>query len=90
MITQEDRKRFPHHTDGAILGYKLIGGLSDAALQLWLDDSRASRPIFQALLTLLTAGGKTVNPRWVSARLADEVYGRELIDACEYKRLSAC
>ena len=90
MITKADRKRFPHHTDGSILGIKLIGGLSDAALQLWLDDPRASHPIFQALLTLLNAGGKTINTGWVGARLADEIYDRGLIDDCEYERLSTC
>jgi hypothetical protein len=90
MITKEDRARFPHHTDGSILGRKLIGGLRDDAMQLWLDDPRASHPIFQALLTLMNAGGKTINTSWVGARLADEAYDRGLIDDCEYGRMTAC
>jgi hypothetical protein len=91
MITKADRERYPHHTDGAILGCKLIGGLTDDALQLWLEDPRESHPIFQALLTLFNAGivGKAINVRWVGARIADEVYDRGLIDDCDYARMSA-
>lgn len=90
MITQYDRKHFPHHTDEAILSWKLISGLTDDAIQLWLDDPRERHPIFQALLMLMNAGGKTTNSRWVGARLADEAYIRGLIEDGDYERMSTC
>jgi hypothetical protein len=89
MITKADRELYPHHTDGAILGLKLVGGLTDDALQLWCEDATTQHPIFLALMTLMTAGDHVTNTNWLRARLAYEAYDRGMIDEFEVDRLAA-
>jgi len=80
MITEHDRQQYPRHSDNAILGKKLIGGLTDDALQLWLDDPSSEHPILQALMTLMCAGDRVVDDYWVWQQLAQEALERKLID----------
>lgn len=88
MITKEDRELNPYHTDRAILGLKLIGGLTDDALQLWCEDSTPRHPIFLALMTLMTAGDHTTDSNWLRLHLAFEAYDRGMIDEYEVDRLA--
>lgn len=81
MITDEDRKEFPYHTDDAIIGIKAIHALSDA--DLWaLAKNKAKAEQFRVGL------GKKTNPNWVTARIAGELYDRELIDEDTFDRMT--
>lgn len=75
MITAEDRIKYPSHTDSAILGIKLIGGLDDKVLLAIMDDD--NNDYFVAIRTLM---GTDTNPNWITARVAEELYDRDLID----------
>lgn len=88
MITEADRKLYPDHTDRAILGLKIVSGLTDDALQLWIEDPTPQHPIFQAVLTLMTAGDNVTNPNWLLAQLAYEAYDRGMINDDEVDRLA--
>jgi hypothetical protein len=87
MITKADRKLYPDHTDRAILGLKIISGLTDDALQLWIEDATIQHPIFLALMTLMMAGDNVVNPNWLRLQLVYEAYDRGMVDEYEVDRL---
>ena len=78
MITSEDRKKYDYCTDKTILGFKLIGGLDNKILRAYISEDAI---VVTALRTLL---GKKTNPNWIKARIADEMYDRDMIDETEY------
>lgn len=88
MITEADRKLYPNHTDRAISGIKIIGGLPNATLRLWCEDATPRHPIFLALMTLMGAGDHVINTNWLRAQLAYEAYDRGMVDAWEVDRLA--
>lgn len=83
MITEDDRKnrKYKYCTEDTIYGMKVIEGLT--AKTLWAivkeHQSKKSRMgiVTLALLTLL---GKDTNPNWIIARVAEEMYDRDMID----------
>jgi len=83
MITQEDRLKYPYHNDAAILGCKMIGGLSDAALERLLDEIRTESggQLLAAIELLMNAGGRSTNPAWIVGRILEESYERGMIPA---------
>ncbi len=81
-ITNEDRDRFPHHTDSAILGIKVIERLSDEHL---FQISEGDGIKLQGLKLLI---GEDKNPRWILARVAEQLYDRDLIDEQRFDRLT--
>lgn len=80
-ITDEDRERFPNHTDSSILGIKLIERLSDDDL-LAISEGHAMK--FQGLRVLI---GSETNTRWIKARVAEQLYDRDLIDESKLDQL---
>jgi hypothetical protein len=85
MITRKDRKDYPGHTDGSILGIKLIGGLTDEVLLEIEKLGTASTP-FEAIMLLMGGRGET-NPRWIMGRVAEEMYDRELLSDKKFSAL---
>ena len=80
MITTEDReKHHPNCSDDHILAVKLIGGLTNDALQLWLENPVEEHPIFKALMVLMTPAGRKVRSYRLAVRLTDEARTRKLI-----------
>jgi len=77
MITAEDKIKYPNHADGAILGIKLIGGLDDEVLLLVANKDESWEDYFEAINFLMGSG---TNPNWITARVAEELYDRDLID----------
>lgn len=76
-ITEQDRARFPYHTDNAILGIKLIESLDSSALQRALGGG-------DDLESIRVQIGKNTNPNWVIARVADVLYNRGEMNEQEY------
>lgn len=73
-ITAEDRARFPCHTDGAILGIKLIESLTSEVLHRVLGGG-------DALELLRYKVGPGTTPRWVLGQVASTLYDRDEIGA---------
>jgi len=82
MITKEDRIKYQNHTDGSILGIKLIGGLRDLVLLKIAADDKAY------LFSILTLMGEDTNPNWITAQVAEELYNRDLIDEEKLNQLT--
>ncbi len=81
MITAEDREKYPPgFTDNAILDRKLVGGLTDNVLRLWLEDPVEEHPVFLALMVLIAAGGRVVFPYRLAIILTNEGVVRGLIN----------
>jgi hypothetical protein len=59
---------------------KLIGDLTNDALRLWFDDPVEEHPVYQALMILMTAGDREVDPWWLTMELVIEASKRDLID----------
>lgn len=89
MITKADRELYLNQTDRIILTRKIIGGLTNDALQLWIECATQQHPIFLALMTLVTADGRATNPDWLRIQLIYETYDRGIIDDCDVDRLVA-
>jgi len=82
MITSQDREKYKYYTDKSILGIKLIGGLDNKILRAYVSEEPT---VVNAIRTLL---GKKTNINWIKARIADEMYDRDMIDETEYDYLS--
>jgi hypothetical protein len=87
VITPEDRTKYPHHTDGAIYGIKLIGGLTDSAVFQGMAEIYTGwpGPVLMSLQTLMDAGRdlareNSTNPNWIVNRVCEEAYRRKMID----------
>ncbi len=87
MITSEDRAKYSYYTDESILGIKLIGGLEDQVLldiadscgRIWVTDTDTRWRLNNYFLAIQTLMGE-VNPNWIIAQVAEELYHRDLID----------
>lgn len=77
-ISPDDRKKYPHHTDGSIMGIKLVKAQPSAYLMVALTEGGEN---FDALLKEV---GKDTNPNWLTARIADELYDRDELSQVEY------
>jgi hypothetical protein len=93
MITPEDREKYKYHSDGAIFGIKLIGGLTNAALTQIVSDIRkakidpSNQPIWatglvRSILTLMDHGQPSnclTNPTWVQNQVLEEALIRGIM-----------
>lgn len=75
MITAEDRRKYPNHTDNSILGIKLIAGLRNVVLLEIIENEQESEN-YAAVRSLM--GGNT-NPNWILGNVVEEMWGREII-----------
>ena len=88
-IRRDEAVKFPHHTDGSILGLRLISSLSNDVLKKIIGESHgaeggmpceygdANAPYTAAAILLM--GGKT-NPNWVSMEAHTEAQDRGLVE----------
>lgn len=81
-ITEEDRRKYPSYTDGAIIGKKLIESLSDENLKS-LTTGRDNK-VRKAVLEIM---GENTNPSWITCSAASFLYDRDLIDGKELDRI---
>ena len=72
-ITDADRKLYPHHTDGAIQGIKLVAGIPTKELVVLLKDATKREALRLRL-------GESTNPNWIDGQVAEELYNRGEID----------
>ena len=72
-ITDADRKLYPHHTDGAIQGMKLVAGIPTKELVVLLKDATKREALRLRL-------GESTNPNWIDGQVAEELYNRGEID----------
>lgn len=79
-VTPEDKLRFPHHTEGSIMGIKVIESIPDETLMLLPDDP-------DMLERLRLHIGENTNPSWVIGQVAEELYNRDLIDEVKFDEL---
>ena len=96
MITEQDRIKYPYHTDSSILGIKLMGGLTDLALEECIDEIREGvnefdGKIITSICFLMDAGKgneRKTNPSWVLGAVLEEAYTRGIISTEEFSKLS--
>jgi hypothetical protein len=88
-IDPADRAKYPHHTDDAIRGIKLIAAESDTDLEAVKDELMMDKynggPKFKALLARF---GEKTNPNWLVSRVAEALYDRNLICGAELDTLT--
>ncbi len=82
MITPEDRATYPSYTDKSILGIKLIGGLQNQILRDYINNKSDVKAAIRLLM------GPKTNPNWVDARIANEMYLRDMVDETEHDKLT--
>ena len=96
MITEQDKQKYHSHTDEAILGIKLIGGLTDEALLTAREEIKSGNfgVVLDAIKALMDARHTyemvpkmKTNPIWIIARIADELQDRRLITNEEHDSL---
>lgn len=83
QITDDDRKKYPHHTDDSIIGIKIVKALTNEQLK-GLKAAHFWEREGAEFDTLLKQVGDGTNPNWLATRIADELYDRHLIDETEY------
>jgi hypothetical protein len=88
-VTEQDRIKYPYHTDKSILGIKFIQSLSNDELESAVDairnQERYSHPTHLKVMEFL---GPSTNPEWVVGEILETAYVRDIIDGSEMDYLS--
>lgn len=82
-ITNEDREKFRSYTDGAIQGINLIKSLPERSLF-----SLVSGRMNQTRRAVLDAMGHNTNGSWITARAAEVLYDRGVIDERKFDSIT--
>lgn len=81
---------FRHCTPGAKAGVLYIRELANDVLLTVARDVKRATPEFQAVYAAVEAlgdGGRPTNTNWVSGRVLDEAYARQILGEWEFDQL---
>ena len=85
MITEEDRKKYPYHTEDSILGVKLIQGLRNDVLRtVWDEYINLDKNVKMYLKSIRMLIGDNTNLNWIAGRVAEEMFERDMIDEDQF------
>lgn len=66
---------------------KFVRDLSNPALMEWLNDPVEEHPIWQAIMVLLMAGCRPIEPWLITRELVAEAYRRDLVSIATYEEM---
>lgn len=79
-ITSNDRKKYPSHTDDAIIGIKTIKKFGSSTLM----DAIQNETSFKNFRKHFPS---SFNPTWIKARILDTLYDRDVLSDMEYSAM---